>query len=74
VQNPSNFILMGNLKNKNHATGRREFLSMLSAAATLGLVGSNGFKEALSVGQAGYSGQSQPNIPTIDWVRIGSAC
>ena len=57
---------MNAVKNKNHATGRREFISMLSAAAAMGLVGVTNVKGASLAGRNGDDTvYPQPGIPTI---------
>ncbi len=53
------------LKNKNHAKGRREFISMLSAAAAMGLINSSGVKGVSLTDQAGEAGQTKTVLPTI---------
>lgn len=58
---------MKDLKNKNHKTGRREFLSRLSAASALGLIGTNGIRGAsLEAFCGGGTGQPGPLMPTIE--------
>ena len=57
---------MKELKNKNHTTGRREFLSMISAAAAMGLIGPTGVKGATPADyQPGIKGQPETPMPTI---------
>jgi hypothetical protein len=56
---------MKDLKNKGNTTGRREFLSIFSAAATLGLIGAAGVKGASPLSQGGYAGNLQSDLPTI---------
>jgi len=53
---------------KNHkTTGRREFISMISAAAAIGLVGVPGVKGAsLSDHRTGINGQPEPAMPAIN--------
>ena len=53
-------------KIKNKTTGRREFISMISAAAAMGLVSASGVKGASLVTLAGEDARyTQPGIPTI---------
>ncbi len=52
-------------KNKNQAKGRREFISMLSAAAAMGLISSTGVRGASLSGKAGDDRQQVPAMPTI---------
>jgi len=53
-------------KNKNNTTGRREFLSMISAAAAMGLIGTPVVKGATLAGfEPGNEGQPEPAMPTI---------
>lgn len=56
---------MKKLKNKNHTTGRREFISMFSAAAALGLIGSKSIKGVDRVEYPDDLGQSESILPTI---------
>ena len=56
---------MKDLKIKNHTTGRREFISMLSAVAAIGLVGVNGVKGASPENQTDNTGQQEPAMPEI---------
>jgi hypothetical protein len=57
--------MMKDLKIKNHETGRREFLTKLSAIAALGLIGDAGVKGASVKDHNSDSGQSQSIMPTI---------
>ena len=56
---------MKDLKIKNHATGRREFISMVSAAAAIGLIGTTGVKGASSTDLVNEGEQTGPAMPTI---------
>lgn len=57
---------MKDLKIKKHTTGRREFLTKISAAAAMGLIGTTGVKGASSAHQAGDTRQPEPAMPTIN--------
>lgn len=56
---------MKDLKIKNQAKGRREFISMLSAAAAIGLIGSTVVRAASTADQVVDVGQPGPAMPTI---------
>jgi len=56
---------MKDLKIMNHKTGRREFLTKLSAVAALGLIGDAGFKGATAADQTSNPGQPESAMPTI---------
>jgi hypothetical protein len=56
---------MNDFKNSNHKTGRREFLTKISATAALGLIGTNGVMGSPDPEKPGYSGQTDPAIPSI---------
>jgi len=56
---------MKDLKIKNRKTGRREFLTKLSAAAALGLIGDAGAKGASAKDHTSDSGQPESAMPTI---------
>jgi len=56
---------MKDLKNKNHATGRREFLTKLSAAAALGLIGATHVKGASLLKRISNAGKIQSAMPMI---------
>ena len=56
---------MKDLKIKNHTTGRREFLTKLSAAAALGLIGTSGVKGASVIDQTGGDKQPESAMPMI---------
>jgi hypothetical protein len=56
---------MKDLKIKNHITGRREFLSMITAAAGIGLLGTPGVKGSSSAEQTVNARQSETSMPTI---------
>jgi hypothetical protein len=56
---------MNDLKNTNHKTGRREFLTKLSATAALGLIGTTGLKGSLETVRPDYSEQTEPAMPMI---------
>jgi len=54
------------IKVKNQTTGRREFISMISAAAAMGLISTTGVKAASLTDLSGDNGvYFQPKIPTI---------
>jgi hypothetical protein len=57
--------MMKDLKIKNHKTGRREFLTKLSALAALGQIDVAGVKGALAADQTSYSGQPESTMPMI---------
>jgi len=56
---------MKELKIKNHSTGRREFLTKLSAAAALGLIGVAGVKGVSAADHTSDSGKPESAMPTI---------
>jgi hypothetical protein len=56
---------MKDLKIKNHTTGRREFLSKLSVAAAMGLIGATGVNGASLLDQISDAGQPKSAMPTI---------
>jgi hypothetical protein len=56
---------MKDLKVRNHTTGRRKFLSMISAAAAIGLIRVNGIKGAIPDYQADNDMQPKQAMPTI---------
>lgn len=56
---------MKDLKNKSHTTGRREFISMISAAAAIGLVGITGARGASITDLAADIDQQEPAMPMI---------
>lgn len=56
---------MKDLKITNSINGRREFISMLTAAAAMGIINSNGVMGASLADQAGNAGQPEPAMPTI---------
>lgn len=56
---------MKDIKTRNHTTGRREFLTKLSAAAALGLIGTTGVKGALVIDQTGDDKQPESAMPMI---------
>ena len=56
---------MNDFKNSNHKTGRREFLTKLSATAALGLIGANGVKGSLKSDKTSFLGQTECAMPTI---------
>ena len=57
---------MNAMKDKNHVTGRREFISRLSAAAAMGLVGVTNVKGASLAGRnIAETVYPQPGLPTI---------
>jgi hypothetical protein len=54
------------MKTKNQTTGRREFISMISAVTAMGLIGTTGIKGAsLVTPKDDNSGHTQPKMPTI---------
>lgn len=53
------------MKNKTHSTGRREFISMISAAAALGLTGIPKITGAIPFGTDGAI-QPEPKMPMIN--------
>jgi hypothetical protein len=56
---------MKNLKIKNRATGRRQFLSTLSAAAAMGFIGATGVKGVYPEDKSGDISQPESAMPTI---------
>jgi hypothetical protein len=56
---------MKDLKKSTNTTGRRQFLSMLSSAAAIGLIGTPGVRGIYSGGQSVYDEQAESMMPTI---------
>jgi hypothetical protein len=56
---------MNDLNINNHKTGRREFLTKLSATAALGLISTTGIKGSLESDKTSFPGQQESALPEI---------